>query len=51
MPIFDDRNVMPMISEIINVVEAARFETERFEKNDPGLIDVPKFIGPVRLIK
>src|ERR1022692_552831 len=47
MPIFDDRDVMPVVAEVVDVVEAARLESERIEKDDLRLVDVPKFLGPI----
>jgi hypothetical protein len=38
---------MPVVAEVIDVVEGARFEAERIEKDDPRLIDALKFLGPI----
>src|SRR5260370_35396324 len=49
MPIFHDRNMMPVVSEVINVVKAACLVSECIEKDDPGLIDLLEFLGPFRI--
>ncbi len=45
--IFDDRDVMPVVAEVVDVVEAARLESQSIEKGYLRLIDVPEFISQI----
>src|ERR1700685_3785427 len=49
MLVLDNRDVMPVVTEIVNVVEAARVHAECFVQYDAALLNVFDFVGKIRI--
>jgi len=46
-PILDHHDVVPVVAEVVNIVEAARVQPESFHKCHVFLVDVLEFFGRV----
>ena len=49
MLVLDQHHVMPVISEVIHIVEAARIHPKSFLQHDFALIDVLQFFVEIRI--
>ena len=48
-PILDHDDVVPVVAEVVNIVEAARVKPESLHKCHVFLVDVLEFFGRVRI--
>src|SRR5437016_5231880 len=48
--IFDDHDVVPVVTEVVEVVKATRLMTDGVGENNSPLVELLKFLRPLRIV-